>query len=187
MQRIKDGFNEVERVIAGVVAVVQAHRMIAAGLIIAVQSPVAGDDVQTAIPVNVPRRHPAPQARVTVQTQFLGDFMQVTVLILEHADRPPFARQYQVGITLPIQVAPDRAADQPHLLQHTAVFLIQHQLAFDIAVNPRIRRFGISSRVHPPAHEQAQRSHPHRYPPRPGVPCWRWLWAGLVPGVSEHN
>ena len=97
--------------------------------------------------------------------------MQVTVFILKHADRPPFARQDQVGITIPVQVAPNRSVHQPRLLQDPAVFLVQHQLPFHVPVNPRIRRLRIPPRDHPPTHKQVQRAVPIniRHGQRPGA------------------
>src|SRR5437870_901512 len=93
--------------------------------ILAVESPVGGDDVQLAIAIQVARRDSVPPAFEFSQTEILGDFAELAMLIAKNADRAPFASQHQLRKTIAIQIGEDGAADQSDLFQ----LLREHKFA----------------------------------------------------------
>ena len=82
-----------------------------------VPAPVAGNDVQSAVSIQIARRNSVPPSRVIAQTHLFRHFPEPAAFVAKNPDRPPFAGDYQLRLPVPIQIAKDGAAHQSQLLK----------------------------------------------------------------------
>src|SRR5436190_887661 len=78
------------------------------------------------------------------------------MIVMENADGTPLTRQDQLGQTVAIQVTPDSAANQAHLLQSAGVLLVKQPASAVTTVNLRRGGLGITACNYPATHEHPQ-------------------------------
>ena len=59
------------------------------------------------------------------------------MIVVEDADGTPLTGQQQFGKTIPIQIAPDGAADEAHFFEKGAVLLIELPACSAMTIDPR--------------------------------------------------
>src|SRR5688572_29171756 len=102
-----------------------------------VAAPIGSDQVEFAIAVEVPRRDARPPPAPVSEPPPLGDFLERAAAIGKYANWTPFTRQQQFRVTILVQVAPARAADQPNAFQTRAVGRVQRPSPRGfLAINP---------------------------------------------------
>ena len=109
--RIEFGLDNVDCIPSREIAEKRSDWLPGVRLIGAVESPVCGDDIQSAIAIDVACCHSIPPTGVARKTEFAGDVVQLALVILKHPYGPPFTSQNQFWKTVAVQITPDGPAD----------------------------------------------------------------------------
>src|SRR5437016_12449499 len=103
-------------------------------LILRVLAPIAGDDVQPAVAIQITGSDSVPPASqvgecrvLSVECRIRGwykrevRFGESAMIVVEDPDRAPFAGQDQFRESIAIQIAPDRTADHSNVLKQFGI------------------------------------------------------------------
>ena len=95
--RSERGFKEMDDPWLIQFAEIDGQWLLRRGLVPGVEAPIAGDDIEPAVAIEIGGGHAIPPARNVRQTAFAGAFGQLAFLVLKDTDGTPFAGQYSSG------------------------------------------------------------------------------------------
>jgi hypothetical protein len=103
-----------------------------------IDPPVARDDVEPAVAVEVARGNALPQAGERIEARVISQLCELPALIVEQAQRSPLAGENEVGKAVTVEVAPDRAIDKARIREGARVLGVDGPTAVDLAEYARV-------------------------------------------------
>ena len=147
------GLDHVHTTRGGEIPVIEKERVRGVDVVPRVATPARRDDVQPAIPVQIPRRHAVPPTHPAVQSPLGGRVAEAPVVVQKEFERPPFRRDDQVGPAVAIHVREHRCRHETDRVKQLGIALVQHQAPGLVAEQARRLRLGIRTGRYPPSHE----------------------------------
>ena len=149
-------FEEIHAAVSRKISVIKQGGMVRRGGVITVEAPIAGDNVETSVLVEIADSDSLPPSGELQETQRFGRFEKPAVIIVEDSEWSPVTGEDQFRESVRVEVAENSRADQARLFKTVDLAVSRFEYAAVVPEEVRAGRFRITSGNGPPSDKQVE-------------------------------